>query len=205
MSAFTVDFEPVGRRGECQKSESLLACGPALFNLSRAYQRKGDFQHSLKCVDDGIRLLRKAGARSLLLEAILQKADLQLALLQYESATTTCKIALNEIRERGIKLLEARGLRILGSIKLKRGLLNQAEENLKESISLSKCINADHERAVALFSLAKLYFANNDDSRTQSLYYITLKKAIAILSRIGAKWELSQALEAVANGNKARK
>ncbi len=26
MRAFTIDFEPVGRRGECQKSESLLAC-----------------------------------------------------------------------------------------------------------------------------------------------------------------------------------
>ncbi|MDH4068686.1 MAG: hypothetical protein OEU97_07155, partial [Dehalococcoidia bacterium] len=26
MTAFTIDFEPVGRRGECQKNESLLAC-----------------------------------------------------------------------------------------------------------------------------------------------------------------------------------
>jgi class 3 adenylate cyclase/tetratricopeptide (TPR) repeat protein len=189
---------------ECT-GESLIACGPALFNLSRAYQRKDDFQHGLKCVDDGIRLLRKAGARSLLLEAILQKADLQLASLQYESATTTCKIALNEIRERGIKLLEARGLRILGSINLKRGLLNQAEENLKKSISLSKRINADYERAVALFSLAKLYTFNSDDSHAQSLYSITLKKAIDILGRIGAKWELSQALEFLTNGNKATK
>ena len=30
MSAFTIDFEPVGRRGECQKSESLLACARQL-------------------------------------------------------------------------------------------------------------------------------------------------------------------------------
>ena len=26
MTAFTIDFEPLGRRGECQKNESLLAC-----------------------------------------------------------------------------------------------------------------------------------------------------------------------------------
>jgi len=30
MTAFTIDFEPVGRRGECQKNESLLACAHRL-------------------------------------------------------------------------------------------------------------------------------------------------------------------------------
>jgi len=30
MTAFTIDFEPVGRRGECQKNESLLACARQL-------------------------------------------------------------------------------------------------------------------------------------------------------------------------------
>jgi len=30
MSAFTVDFEPVGRRGKCKKNESLLACARQL-------------------------------------------------------------------------------------------------------------------------------------------------------------------------------
>jgi len=30
MNAFTIDFEPVGRRGECQSSESLLACARRL-------------------------------------------------------------------------------------------------------------------------------------------------------------------------------
>jgi uncharacterized 2Fe-2S/4Fe-4S cluster protein (DUF4445 family) len=30
MTAFTIDFEPIGRRGECQKNESLLACAHQL-------------------------------------------------------------------------------------------------------------------------------------------------------------------------------
>ena len=30
MTAFTIDFEPVGRRGKCQKNESLLACAHRL-------------------------------------------------------------------------------------------------------------------------------------------------------------------------------
>jgi len=30
MTAFTIDFEPVGRRGECRKNESLLACAHRL-------------------------------------------------------------------------------------------------------------------------------------------------------------------------------
>ena len=30
MATFTIDFEPVGRRGECQKTESLLACARQL-------------------------------------------------------------------------------------------------------------------------------------------------------------------------------
>jgi uncharacterized 2Fe-2S/4Fe-4S cluster protein (DUF4445 family) len=30
MTAFTIDFEPIGRRGECQKNESILACARQL-------------------------------------------------------------------------------------------------------------------------------------------------------------------------------
>ena len=30
MTAFAIDFEPVGRRGDCRKNESLLACGRRL-------------------------------------------------------------------------------------------------------------------------------------------------------------------------------
>ncbi len=30
MTAYTIDFEPIGRRGECQRNESLLACARRL-------------------------------------------------------------------------------------------------------------------------------------------------------------------------------
>ena len=30
MTTFTIDFEPVGRRGKCQKNESILACAHQL-------------------------------------------------------------------------------------------------------------------------------------------------------------------------------
>ena len=30
MTAYTINFEPIGRRGECQEKESLLACARRL-------------------------------------------------------------------------------------------------------------------------------------------------------------------------------
>ena len=77
-----------------RKGESLISCGLALVNLSRGYQRKNDYTTAFDCLEKGISLLRRAGTHGILVEAQLQKAELQLATSEIECATRTCQLAI---------------------------------------------------------------------------------------------------------------
>jgi tetratricopeptide (TPR) repeat protein len=170
-----------------KKGDPLACSGLALVNLSRAYQRKNEYESALNCLERGKNLLRKAGARGLLVEALLQESELQLATSQIEPALTTCQKALRFAQDSGIRLLEARGLHILGRIDTARKLYAQAETGLQQSAALAKRINADYERGIALLSLAKLYMKLTDDKDSCKRCYFVLKQAAAVFQRVGAK------------------
>ena len=173
--------------------DPLAATGLALVNLSRAYQRQQDYQRAYESLKRGVRLLRRAGARGLLTEANLQRAELNLETDDIESALRTCQRALKETRELGMKLFEARGLRIHGCIAMNRGQYARAEANLRQSIDLTKQISADYEKGVALLCLAKLYGSHRRAKNSRQRYRLALKQALLIFQRIGAHGELSQA------------
>ncbi|UCG54546.1 MAG: tetratricopeptide repeat protein [Dehalococcoidia bacterium] len=178
-----------------EKGEPRGACGFALVNLSRVYQRREEYENGFNCLERGTKLLSKVGDGGLLVEALFQKAELQLATSELESARHTCQSAIQDAQKLGMKLFKARGLHILGRIYMARGLYKQAEANLLNSIALAKCISADYERAVALLALAKLRQIKRDDKHSQKRCKLILKQAITILQRIGAKVELSQAIK----------
>jgi class 3 adenylate cyclase/tetratricopeptide (TPR) repeat protein len=175
------------------KGESLVSCGLALVNLSRVYQQKNDYTNAFDCLEQGTSLLHKAGARGILVEALLQQAELQLATTQIEPAMLTCQSALREARKLGLKLLEARGLRILGRIDSFRGIYERAEANIQQSVTIAKQINADYERGLALLYLAELYVKSMKTRDYQYKGKSTLKQAITIFQRIGAERELAYA------------
>ena len=173
-------------------------CGLALINLSRIYRLQQDYEKASDCLKRGTEAIRKTGARGLLVEAVLQQADLQLETGQFKSGKLCCQRALRDTHELGMKLHEARGLHLLGRIHVAHGLFEQAETNMQQSATLAKHINADYERGVALLSLAKLYGTRGSNRdyylRSQRL----LKQATAIFRRVGADADLSQALKAQA-------
>jgi class 3 adenylate cyclase/tetratricopeptide (TPR) repeat protein len=177
-----------------QIGDPMAATGLALINLSRAYQCQQDYQIAYESLKRGERLLRKAGARGLLTEARLQRAELHLETGRTDSALRTCQQALNETRKLGMKLFEARGLRIMGCITMKLGRYTRAEDNLRESVDLASQLSADYEKGIALLCLARLYGNQGQEKKSRHQYQISLRKALAIFQRIGAQSQLSQAL-----------
>ncbi len=176
------------------KGEPLAACGLALVNMSRAYQNKQDFKQAFNFLNRGIELLRKARDRGLLAEAILQQAELQLATSQTVQAVRTCNRALNDTQELGLKLLEARGLHIMGRVNAVNGLYKEGENRLKQSMSLANSINADYEKGVALMHLATLYSMQKPNKTVIKRCLTALNKAAVIFKQVGAVVELEKVL-----------
>jgi len=172
--------------------DPLAASGLALVNLSRAYQRQHYYKRASERLQQGIGLLRKAGARGLLTEAYLQQAELELETGRTESALRTCGRALRESRELGTKLLEARGLRVLGRIALVRGRHTQAEADLRQSAALADRLGADYEKGLALLYLAEVYASQAQEKGFHRRCGLALRQARAIFRRLGAERDLSR-------------
>jgi tetratricopeptide (TPR) repeat protein len=171
----------------------VAAAGLALVNLSRASQKKQEYKKAVEYLQQGIQLLKKTGDRGMVTEANLQEAELYLETENIDSALITCQRALKKARELNIKLLEARGLRILGRIDSFRGIYERAEANIQQSVTIAKQINADYERGLALLYLAELYVKSINTRDYQYKGKLTLKHAISIFQRIGAKRDLAYA------------
>jgi predicted ATPase/class 3 adenylate cyclase len=178
-----------------REGDPLAATGLALVNLSRASQRWHDYERAFDYLKQGKGLLRKAGDRGLLTEALLQEAELHLETAQIESALRRCQQALRDTQALGMKLLEARGLNILGRIELARGRYEQAKANMKQSVVLAKHINADYEMGVALMHLGNLYSTHVQNKYNRRQCQLVLKKAATIFQRAGAEADLSKVLK----------
>ncbi len=177
-----------------EKGDPLAACGLALVNMSRAYQNKRDFEQAFSSLNRGIELLRKARARGLLAEALLQQAELQLATSQTEQSVRTCNRVLKDTQELGLKLLEARGLHIMGRVNAVNGFYKEGENCLKQSMSLANSINADYEKGVALMHLATLYSMQKLNKTIIRRCLTAINKAAVIFKRVGAVVELKKVL-----------
>lgn len=177
-----------------KEGEPLACCGLALINLSRGYQHQTDYTNAFDCSKRGMKLLRKAGARGLMVDALFQESELLLATSQVSSALSACRRALGEARDLGLKLPEARGLRILGCITMIQDDRAQAEVNLRQSIALARQLKADYEKGLSLLCLAKLYASYGKEKNYRQRYRFAQRQATAIFRRIGAQLDLSQAL-----------
>jgi len=177
-----------------ERGDPLAAAGLALVNLCRAYQYLGDYGQARASLRRGGVLLRKANAGGLLVEAEVQRAEMEIEQGQTERATRTCSSALQQTRQTGAKLLEARALRIAGRISLTQGRRSQAESQLLESAVLAETLKADHERALSLLCLAEFYGADTKSPDSIRRGRSFLRKAITLFRRIGATRDLSRAL-----------
>ncbi|NQU96141.1 MAG: tetratricopeptide repeat protein [Chloroflexi bacterium] len=177
-----------------QDRDPHAASGLALVNLSRASQRQGFHGRSLDYLRRGMGILRRKRARGLLTEARLQQADLRLEMGENEPALRACRQALGETRELGMRVLEARGLRVFGRIALANGRVEQAESSLRESVALARRHGADYETALTLLCLAELYGMNGGHRGVRRQRGLALRQAIAIFQTLRAEGDLPRAL-----------
>ncbi|MFC1899141.1 adenylate/guanylate cyclase domain-containing protein [Chloroflexota bacterium] len=189
-----------------QKGNPLACCGLALVNLSRAHQKKGDYTQSVSSIRRGMNLLRKAQARGLIVEGLLQQAELELASQQYTRATTTCKQAIDDSEELGLRLLQARGLHIMGRIYAACGFYERGEGCVQESINLSESIKADYETGIALIHMAALYSYRENRKVNNRRRKTLLRRASSIFRRMGAAADLREVQRLLENqGESTRK
>jgi tetratricopeptide (TPR) repeat protein len=167
-------------------------CGLAFFNLSRAYQRKMEFQQATEAVVRGLNLLKKIQAKGLVVEGLMQQAELELAMSNIEGATKTCRQGLNDAQEFGLKLLQARGLHILGRIYAEQEQVKKAEQSFNESISISNSIKADYEKGIALMHLAGLYSPTSKDKNVLRRRHTLLNRALSIFIQVEAEADIQE-------------
>jgi tetratricopeptide (TPR) repeat protein len=184
-------------------TEALSACdrsGTALWlkgfaelNLARAYQGKGMLPEAFSAVELSVACMEKAQTPGMLAEALLQRAELELARDRRENARDTCEYALQMVRDLGMKHLESRGLRVRGLILEAFGDGPEAEESLRASVDLAARVDSPLERGLGLLALAQLY-ATSDDAQLRGRPYRRLaRQATAALTQVGARVWVGQA------------
>jgi len=178
-----------------REGDPLGAAGLALVNLSRAHQRRRDYKMAFESLKQGTALLRKAGARSTLLEAVLQEAELLLEVDLIGSALRKCHQGLKAARELGTKPMEVRGLRVLGRIQFAHGDYGQAKVSIQHSAELAHRINAKYERGLALLCLAKLYSRQMQTRGSRRACRSLLREAETIFRLAGAEADLAEVLQ----------
>lgn len=169
-----------------RQGERVAAMGLALVNLSRARLAGGDREGARQRLDEGERLLRGAGARGLLTEALLQRAELALADGDLVAADLHGQECLAAAREMGMQVMEAKCLTVLGEVAARAGRRTEALENLRASSTLCARLGAGYEQGVALLLLARIH-ANTGQSARYA------RRAASIFGRLRVESRLAQA------------
>jgi len=171
--------------------------GLAEVNLSRCQLRRGDLPGAARHLRRGLRLFRGVGAEGLLTEALLQKVELRLEAGDALIARRECKRVLGDARKLEARVLEARGERLLGRAEAAIGDTDWACSHLRASITIARYAGAEYEEALSLLELARAHFvAPASSPRAQR----PLRRAIGILSRMGAALALSEAQQLLDEG-----
>jgi hypothetical protein len=134
-------------------------------------------------------LLRRVGAKGLLIEAHMQLAELQIARGDLTAARRTANRALADARRFGDSRMEARGARVVGLVLAGAGSAAAADARLSESAALARRIGAGYDEAHALLALGRLRVVSGTPARART----PLRRAAMIFERMGVGPELAEA------------
>ncbi len=168
----------------------MAVAGLAEVNLSRCWLRKGVEAGAKLHLRRGLRRLQQVGAQGLLMEALLQHAELRLAAGRPREARGTCRDVLRIAQDLATTLVEARAERLLGRAEAALGNRDQALSHLQTSETLTRQAGASYEEALTLIESARVLQAS---PLTSSRATTPLKRSIAILARMGAASDLAEA------------
>jgi tetratricopeptide (TPR) repeat protein len=190
VEGFTTAVETFERQGD-----PIVVAGAALVNLSRAYQRQQRYGEAATELRRARALLTQANARGVLPLADLQEAELSLATGEFEPARRSSQRALDEAREMGMQVLEARALRVIGELAAAMDDTERARSYLNDSIQISERIGAEYDRGRALLSLGAVLGTVASESAPASR---AITDALTIFERLGAAVDLQTARDLLA-------
>lgn len=186
-------IEQLEEAAGCEAVDSPALLGLVHVNLCRAYMRLQRFAEARHEIESGEQLLEEAHAHALLAEARIQEAELLLETGEAERAHKECERALAAACSMHARLLEARGLRVLGRTHAVCGRLDQAEESLLNSMELARDLGAQHELGLSLLALAATYGLHTWPDGRRRPYSKVLRRAETALAGVGAKYDLERA------------
>jgi class 3 adenylate cyclase/tetratricopeptide (TPR) repeat protein len=181
---------------DAYRSEPGLAglAGLAEVNLSRCRLRRNELSSAMTHLRRGMRLLRSVGVEGVMTEALLQKAELQLAGGSIRQARRECRRALTDIRIREARVLEARAERLLGRVEASLGETSRARAHFRTSIAIAREIGAGYEEALSLREFGSMLCRMSGSKKHAA---VVLGRATKILSRMGATLDLAEAEDLV--------
>jgi tetratricopeptide (TPR) repeat protein len=164
--------------------------GLAEVNLSRCLLRHAEVGGAMSHLRRGMTLLRSVGVEGLMIEALLQKAELHLAAGDAIQARRECRRALGDIRAREARILEARAERLLGRAEASLGETARGRTHLRASVAIARRTGAGYEEALSLRDLGAILY---DIPAARPRAARILGRAIKILSKMGAALDLAEA------------
>jgi class 3 adenylate cyclase/tetratricopeptide (TPR) repeat protein len=177
-----------------ERRELAAVAGLAMVNLSRVLTAGKDLEAAQVTLDEGAELLRAAGARGLLIEAGLQQGELALVRGDLNLALRTAQRTLQEARDIGMQLGEARVMRLLGTVLGKLGRLEEAESQLRANLRAVTRLGARYEVGLSLLALAEVQVAAAAGAFSEAAVR-SAGKAAAVFEAAGAAGPLATALE----------
>ena len=90
----------------------------------------------------------------------------------------------------GMRILEARSLRLLGELDAAMGLAERGEERLRESLAIAERIGAEYDRGRAMLSLGRLIQERTERRRAATRM---LEDTVRVFERLGAESDLREA------------
>jgi class 3 adenylate cyclase/tetratricopeptide (TPR) repeat protein len=164
--------------------------GLAEVNLSRCRLRRKELSIGMTHLRRGMRLLRSVGVEGVMTEALLQKAEFNLASGSTHRARRECRWALRDIRVREARVLEARAERLLGRVEASLGQTSRARSHFRTSIAIAREIGAGYEEALSLRELGSM-LVRVPGSKKQAA--AILRRATEILFKMRATLDLAEA------------
>jgi class 3 adenylate cyclase/tetratricopeptide (TPR) repeat protein len=169
-----------------------VAIGMALVLLCQTHVCLGDLEAAAAEVAEGRRVLEGINSRGLLLDAGIAEAELHEAAGDLDAAEDSCRRVLSEATSMEAELNQVQALCALGRVQVAQGMPDAAVAGLEEAVVLAEKIGAGYERARTLVALAQARSACSGDAEGCD---DSLRQAIRLFERMGARFELDKALE----------
>ena len=169
-----------------------VAIGMALVLLCQTHLCLSETEAAAGEIAEGRQVLEDINSRGLLLDVGIAEAEVHQARGELDEAADSCRWVLAQAKSMGAELNEVQALCALGRVQVAQGASEAAIAGLEAGVALAEKIGAGYERARTLAVLAEAQAScRSADNACED----TLAEAIRMFEKMGARYDLKQALE----------